>query len=474
MSTLAPVSPDVSWEQDYSERMNPTLLTNLLRSHVPVLEHSGWYIQEVEQGYCESMLPLTAPTTNQHGTHQGALISLSADYTGGVALASLLKGVPMAGVHQCGEGESASLWLASMTVKYKSPSSGHLTGICRVDDSKAESVRKRYFAGQRALVTLEIEFHSNGKLVAIAEMKYFIQPTSTLTPDPDSLSRSVLFDHKLKASARMIAALRARSSSNPRLVERCPYASESAGPHGHLLADRLQAILPQLKDVVLARSQHIDGVLSEGRFRQVVMLGAGLDMRSLKHAARNPHTMFYELDLPEMVAERSRVIDGLPEKYGKQRVMIPADFRNDNPADLLRADHRFDASLPTLFLYEGCSMYFHRDENEKLLRQLDRLMGHADSRIWLDVVSHQVAARQISHPRITDFLEGMDDLGESFLFGVDQASAWLESLGLQPVEAISCGEYLRDSDPVLRNYQFVTAGPSRYKRPIVNSVPVSP
>lgn len=468
MNSSAPSTFDVSWQQDYTQRMHPELLTCLLRSNIPVLDHAGWYVAEVGEGFCQSILPLNAPTTNQHGTHQAALISLSADYTGGIALAALLRGVPVAGVHRCGEENSVSLWLASMNVKYKSPSSGHLTGTCRVDEAKAESIRRRYFSGQRVLVTLEIEFHSNGQQVAIAEMKYFAQATRTLNPEPDSKSRSTLFDHKLKASARMIAGIRARSTSNPKLGGQCSLSSVSAGPHGHLLADRLQRTLPQLTDMVLARSQHIDETIVKGNYGQVVMLGAGLDMRSLKHAARSSKTTFFELDLPAMIEERLRVIEELPEGYWDRRVMIPVDFKRESAAALLRADKRFDACLPTLFVYEGCTMYFESEENEKMLREVDGLMDHPDSRIWLDLVSQEVASRQTEHPDVAKFLDGMDELGESFIFGVDDAGRWVQNLGLQTIEVMKCGEYLSDPDPIFRNYQFVTVGPSPQQQPAMN------
>ncbi|HIK91939.1 MAG TPA: hypothetical protein EYG03_08155 [Planctomycetes bacterium] len=89
MSTQTIASPRITWEQDYEQRVNPKLMTGLLRSSIPVLEHSDWRIEKVEDGFCQSVLPLNSPTTNQHGTHQAALISLSADYTGGLALESL-------------------------------------------------------------------------------------------------------------------------------------------------------------------------------------------------------------------------------------------------------------------------------------------------------------------------------------------------------------------------------------------------
>lgn len=451
--TLMPAQP--SWEQDYDQRVNPKLMTGLLRKAIPVLAHSNWYIDKVEEGFCQSVLPLNSPTTNQHGTHQAALISLSADYTGGLALATLLRGVPLAGVHRCHEDNSASLWLASMNVKYRSPSSGHLTGVCRIDPRKAEAIRSRYFSGNRILATLEVEFFSNGELVAVAEMKYFAQPTSQLTPVPGSANRSPLFSHKLKASARMIAGLRARSSQNPRLTVECPHAVTGAGPHGELLATRLESALPQLTDMVLARTQHIDETIAEIQdLTQVVMLGAGLDMRPMRHAPAMPDVTFFELDLPEMISERRRTIEQLPQTFADRRVQLEADFRCDDLTGILNGDPRFQPDVPTMFIYEGCSMYFTDEQNQRLLKMVVEMMRHPQSCLWADFVTRDVVTGRTNDLSIAAFLEGMEELGEEFIFGLDNPDAWLNALGFGLVQTTRCGEYLDEAAMVYNTYSF--------------------
>lgn len=455
-STITAECP--TWEQDYIERVNPELMTGLLRTAIPVLEHSNWYIDKVDEGFCQSVLPLNGPTTNQHGTHQAALISLSADYTGGLALATLLRGVPLAGVHRCREDKSASLWLASMNVKYRSPSSGHLTGVCRIDPKKAEAIRSRYFSGNRILATLEVEFFSGGELIAVAEMKYFAQPTSQLTPAPGSTNRSPLFSHKLKASARMIAGLRSRTSANPRLTVQCPHAAIAAGPHGDLLATRLESALPQLTDMVLARTQHLDETIQEiVGLKQVVMLGAGLDMRPLRHAAGNPDLTFFELDLPEMIVERNRVFDQVKNDVGHQRVTLEVDFRCDDIKNILTAQPLFNPELPTMFIYEGCSMYFSESQNRHVLRTVTELMQHPQSCLWADFVNRDVVTGRTNDQSIFAFLEGMEELGEEFIFGVDNPTEWLEELGLGLTETTRCGQYLDAKELVYNTYSFSVA-----------------
>ncbi len=448
----------ITWEQDYRDRINPEFMTALLRFSIPALEKCDWQATRVEYGLCESLLPLNNETTNQHGTHLGPFISLSADYTGGLALATLLPGVPMAGIHACRNEDSASFWLAGMNIRYKAPSTGHLTGICEIDPVQAEEIRTRYFRGSRVLATLMVRFYSNGELTAEAEMKYFAQPTIQLMPGTPNVSRSTLFNHKLKASARMIAGIRAQSGTHPKLRVSCPHASLVAGPHGELLAKHLNSILPQLKDMVQARSQHIDELIQQvPDLRQVVLVGAGLDMRSIQHAATIPDVTFFEIDLPEMIAERERVIKLLTEDFGHRRVMLKADFKVDDLSQILGNRPDFDPTLPTVVVFEGCSMYFSDAENERLLLSLLELLQHPSSCVWADFVNTSVVTRRTNNQRIIAFLEGMDSLGESFVFGSDDPSAWLGALGFGFVETISAGDYLEDDDAVLGTYSFAVA-----------------
>ncbi|MCM2369912.1 SAM-dependent methyltransferase [Aporhodopirellula aestuarii] len=444
----------VTWEEDYSNRVNPELMTSLLHDAIPVLRSVGWRVTEVREGACVSELPLCFASTNQHGTHQAALISLSADYTGGLALATLLRGIPLAGVHRCKEENSASLWLAAMDVKYRSPSTGHLRASCVVPEDVARTIQQRYFAGKRVLVTLTVKFTSNNEVVAEAEMKYFAQPSIQLLPTKQQPRISPLFAHKLKASARMIAGLRASFDDRGIRVD-VGHERDAAGPHGALLANRLKGVLPQLQNMVKARTAHIDQTLEsvEG-LKQVVILGVGLDMRPFRLFDRLGQPTFFELDLPEMLEERTRVISQMKDRPMVSRRMIAADFKTDNLAKLLHDHPDFDPSLPTVFVYEGCSMYFTEEENREILTLASSLCQHTDSRLWCDIVAQSVVDGTSEHTEIIKFVEGMDELGERFIFGSDTPSDFLASCGFEPSESITAGEYLGASDRAFSTYRF--------------------
>lgn len=450
----------LSWEEDYARRINPRLMTDLLHQAVPVLRYADWKILHVEEGLCQSLLPLNVATTNQHGTHQAALISLSADYTGGMALATLLRGVPLSGIHRCHPDESASLWLASMSVRFRAPSSGHMTATCRVDEKTAAEIQQRYFNGDRVLATLPVEFRSNGDLVANAEMKYFAQPTAKLIPTVEHPSRSVLFSHRLKASARMIAGVRAQPLHRGGLRLENRHDAMAAGPHGEILADRLRSVLPELTDMVHARTLHCDSVLrSIPQLAQVVLVGAGLDLRPIRLHREFPMVHFIELDLPEMLQERDRILSQIPGSESVRRTTRAVDFKSDDLSAALR-DHRLlDPALPTLFIYEGCSMYFTQEENERILGAIGKLLQHPSSRLWTDFVTTAVVEGLTENAGVSAFLRGMEELGERFVFGTDNPAAFLRSAGFGDVAITTSGQFLKDSESVFDTYMFTVAGP---------------
>jgi methyltransferase (TIGR00027 family) len=455
----------VDWESDYETRINPALMNELLWKAVPALKASNWNIVAVGPGYCESMLPLNQATTNQHGTHQAALISLSADYTGGMALTTLLRGVPLAGIHRCQAVESASLWLAAMNVRYINPSTGHLIGRCRVPEKETQTIVNRYAQGKRVLVTLPIEFESNGQKVAEAELIYFAQPTIQLLET--GKKPSALFSQKIKASARMIAGVRASTYKklNGELLRfDCPYSTLAAGPQGQMLAQRLKAALPQLSEMVLARTEHADETIrSIPGLKQVVLMGAGLDMRAFRLRTEMPDVEYVELDLPSMLEERERVISQFRDGNLIRRTSIAADFIHDDLGELLSNCGNLNPNLPTAFIYEGCSMYFERAINEKVFGAMRQVMLHPDSRVWSDFVTNSVVLGKTEFPEVERFLGSMDDLGESFIFGHDTPAKFVTQCGFRSYQSVTVGEYRRQTgresnDPVLDVYQFNVAG----------------
>ena len=139
-------------------------------------------------------------------------------------------------------------------------------------------------------------------------------------------------------------------------------------------------IMPQVGSVayIQARTCWLDDVVEEfvrrhaGSSRKVaniVILGAGFDTRcyrdnlNLKH--RGVHT--FEVDARGTQREKLKLL----QKCGISHqgvIFVECDFSSQNWMDCLLQDGKLDISLPTLFVWEGVTMYLERQTIELTLK----------------------------------------------------------------------------------------------------------
>lgn len=467
MSTLdiapseGPFSPlfEISWEQDRQYRMDPATVTALLREQVPVLDFVQWMISAIEPGWTESVLPLNPQSTNQHFTHQAALFLLAGDYTGGTALASLLTGWPVIGVHPVTSPKSVSMWLLRAEMKYMRPSVGDLTVSARVDPKVRNRIQNRFAGGQAVIEAITIEFRNGDVPVAEASLTYFARQSDKLRAEGISTARvNSLYELKLTSSAELIAGVRARENGK---IYRDDHAGSMAGPHGMALATRFCERSPQLGGMVAARTWHLDTALANfvaSGGRDIVIVGVGWDMR----AFRLPFpagTRIFELDFPTTLTERSRRLSALDiaDQPGVKRIQIPIDVRTMSLAPVL-AEHIISES-PVFVAWEGMNMYLQQEDVERVLEGMLPLLRHPDSLLWVDLVDHDAIQHPESYPEsVRNFMRGMQILGEPFTFGPASIDEFLRKAGLRSLEVVPSDVCLGGThDPVYDIYKFCVA-----------------
>ena len=86
----------------------------------------------------------------------------------------------------------------------------------------------------------------------------------------------------------------------------------------------------------------------------IVQLGAGLDTRPLRLQSALPNALFYDLDLPDVIAMRDAL---LPK--AKNNFSLPYSMLDLSWMDELAAKH---GSAGYIFILEGVSMYFEKEE----------------------------------------------------------------------------------------------------------------
>lgn len=451
---------DITWEQDLELRTNPPMFTAFLREQVPVLEFVDWRITAIEPGVVNSVLPLNPPSTNQHFTHQAALVVLSADYTGGAALASLLWGWPVVGVHPVDSPKSVSMWLLKAEMKYIRPSTGDLTVRACVDPDRHERIQRRFLSGKAVIESLTMQFMNGDELVAEGTCTYFARQSTALRSNGiDSGKVNSLYALKLTSSAEMIAGVRARESGT---LFTDPFAEDMAGQHGMAVATRFCQRTPQLGPMVAARTKHLDDVVmnfTAAGGRDIINVGVGWDMRPFRlPLPQGVH--FYELDFPTTLDERAARLEahGIEGREGITRSQIPIDLRSMTLQEAL--SDRIPRDRPVLVIWEGMSMYFEEEDVALILKDIGTLMTHPDSLLWVDMVDREPVVNPSAFPEsIQNFMRGMQILGEPFTFGSDTPADFIDESGLRCLDVVTSDVFFPEAtDPVYSIYQFCTVG----------------
>jgi len=104
--------------------------------------------------------------------------------------------------------------------------------------------------------------------------------------------------------------------------------------------------------------------------RQVVLLAAGLDARAFR-LVWPAGVVLYELDLPEVLRFKNKVLDAHNATPRCRRVSVPVDLRR-SWASALQATG-FDPCSPTAWLVEGLLIYLTAEEALDLLTTIDDL-----------------------------------------------------------------------------------------------------
>lgn len=95
-------------------------------------------------------------------------------------------------------------------------------------------------------------------------------------------------------------------------------------------------------------------------FPQIVLLGAGMDTRTLRFQSRNKGATIFELDIHATQYYKLKVLKRKKIVLPKTLVFSPIDFRKQHLADVLSVAG-YQEKQKTLFLWEGVTMYLNAE-----------------------------------------------------------------------------------------------------------------
>ncbi|HEX6675015.1 MAG TPA: SAM-dependent methyltransferase [Actinomycetes bacterium] len=190
----------------------------------------------------------------------------------------------------------------------------------------------------------------------------------------------------MSKTALAVARVRAEESRRPDRLFDDPYAEAflaavpGAGDGRQAAAAERGSLAAFLRFHTVIRTRFYDDYLlgaCAGGLRQVVLPAAGLDTRAFRLAWPDGVRLF-ELDLPQVLDFKRRVLAGQGAEPRCDRTAVAADLREDWPGRLTGAGFR--SGEPTAWLVEGLLVYLTADEAARVLTGIGELSATAS---WL-------------------------------------------------------------------------------------------
>jgi methyltransferase (TIGR00027 family) len=226
-------------------------------------------------------------------------------------------------------------------------------------------------------------------------------------------------------------------------------------------AGLVEASFPPAKDLVRIRTKYLDDMLEKqiaSHFRQVVVLGAGLDTRAVRKRAAG--VRYFEIDDAATLKMKQTRYEEL--HIDADVTFIPGNYVTDGVIALLK-QNGFDADLPTYFIWEGNTMYLPLDSIKHLLAELRVHVKRF--RLSFDYMSESVIAKTTGDPAITKLVESFANMGAPWISGIRDVGTLARELSLNVIENFKTSElYHRYSlrrpmtSPIFGFYAVCTVG----------------
>jgi methyltransferase (TIGR00027 family) len=217
------------------------------------------------------------------------------------------------------------------------------------------------------------------------------------------------------------------------------FLDEDSRDAARLVAGRF----PGVRDLVRIRTKYLDDMLEKhfrAGFRQVVILGAGLDTRAVRMSG--DRVTYFEIDdAATLELKRSRY-----EALGLDLNVrfIPGNYATDGLFGLLQRNG-CDFAAPTCVIWEGNTMYLPRHAIEKVLVDLRRLFDRV--RVSFDYMAEAVVAKTTGDRDITSLVESFADMGAPWVSGIPDVHELARRLRLGVIENYRTSDLYRSYWP---------------------------
>ena len=230
----------------------------------------------------------------------------------------------------------------------------------------------------------------------------------------------------------MTAAARARETARPDRLFEDPWAAALAGEEGVALLKRLEAAArpadatgPSDNPYIAIRTRAFDDILladaAEGGLRQLVVVAAGLDTRAYR-LDWPAGTRLYELDRPDVLAAKQRVMDAAGAVPRCARHAVGVDL--GAPWTDALAASGFDRAVPSAWLVEGLFPYLD-DATARAVVAQTAAMAAPGSRLAADIIGRGF----LESPWTRDYLKALEREGAPWRSGTDDPEGFFATVG---------------------------------------------
>lgn len=159
-------------------------------------------------------------------------------------------------------------------------------------------------------------------------------------------------------TADALVCLRADKAQAKRFKFNDPTAPWFITEEGQAMAQTALSVDPAYNDYNLARYHYFQYqlALAFNQYEQVLVLGSGFDTRAIRLAQSNGGPNVFEVDLPEVIHSKQRILEEHGINLPKQLKLIGADLASSDLKQTLVAAG-FNVHKPTFVMIEGV-MFF--------------------------------------------------------------------------------------------------------------------
>jgi methyltransferase (TIGR00027 family) len=240
-------------------------------------------------------------------------------------------------------------------------------------------------------------------------------------------------------TAFIVAEWRVEENAEARPLYRDPIVPLFLSAETRKAAKRIAASFPPIKTVVKIRTRYFDDRLEKQLhlgFKQVVILGAGLDTRSIRKQA--PGVVYFEIDDGNTLSfKRSQL-----EKHHLNGAVtfISANYVTDGLIHPLR-QNGFDFGSPAHFIWEGNTMYLTATSVRQVMVDISQHVRPFT--LSFDYFSPEVIAKTTGDPGVTGIVERFAAIGAPWNYGIADIRVLAEEAAMTIADNIKTAELHR-------------------------------